>query len=74
MSSTIHSSSSGWPKSNPTDDNSWRSMPSTQDRYDRTYNERSSGGYASASSGGGMYNSGSRPGPDRYGGNMSSRY
>lgn len=71
--SSLHNSGSGWPKSNPTDE-SWRSIPSSQDRYDRTYNERSSGGYPSTGGGSsGMYNS-SRPGQDRYGGPLSSRY
>lgn len=80
MSSGLHSSSSGWPKSNPADDNNWRAIPSSQDRYDRTYNERSSGGYPSTSGGSGggggsgLYNSGSRTGQDRYGGPVSSRY
>lgn len=74
MSSGLHNSGSGWPKSNQPDE-SWRSIPSSQDRYDRTYNERSSGGYPSTGGGsGGMYNSGSRPGQDRYGGPLSSRY
>lgn len=73
MSSNMHSGS-GWPKSNA-DDNSWRALPSTQDRYDRTYNERGTGGYSGGgSSGGGMYNSGARSGQDRYGGPVSSRY
>lgn len=77
MSSGLPSSGSGWPKSSATDDNSWRAIPSSQDRYDRTYNERSSGFASAGGSGGGsgMYNSGgSRPGQDRYGGQVSSRY
>uniref|UniRef100_A0A1A9UQW7 Uncharacterized protein n=1 Tax=Glossina austeni TaxID=7395 RepID=A0A1A9UQW7_GLOAU len=73
LSSTIHSAGSGWTKSGPVEESNWRPMPSSQDRYDRTYNERSSGGYPNAGSSGSLY-SGNRTGPDRYGGGVSSRY
>ncbi|XP_036342656.1 SAFB-like transcription modulator [Rhagoletis pomonella] len=57
--SSLHSNST-WQKS--VEENSWRPMPSTQDRFDRTYNERSNSGYTA----GGMFGSGGR-----YGGQMS---
>ncbi|XP_054729849.1 SAFB-like transcription modulator [Anastrepha obliqua] len=57
--SSIHSNST-WQKS--VEDNNWRPMSSTQDRFDRTYNERSNSGYTS----GGLFGSGGR-----YAGQMS---
>ncbi|XP_012161989.1 SAFB-like transcription modulator isoform X2 [Ceratitis capitata] len=56
---SMHSNST-WQKS--IEENNWRPMPSTQDRFDRTYNERSNSGYNS----GGMFGSGGR-----YGGQLS---
>lgn len=57
--SNMHSNST-WQKS--VEENNWRPMQSTQDRFDRTYNERSNSGYTA----GGMFGSGGR-----YGGQMS---
>lgn len=76
MSSAMHGSGGGWSKSVNMDDGNWHHQMSgtaTQDRYDRTYNERSGGGYGGSSAGGVMYSGGSR-GQDRYGGPVSSRY
>ncbi|XP_011176521.1 SAFB-like transcription modulator isoform X2 [Zeugodacus cucurbitae] len=57
--SNMHSNST-WQKS--VEENNWRPMQSTQDRFDRTYNERSNSGYTA----GGMFGSGGR-----YSGQMS---
>lgn len=77
MASSMHGSS-GWGKAmaNIDDGNNWHHQmaSSSQDRYDRTYNERSGGGYGNSSAGAVMYSSGSRGGQDRYGGPVSSRY
>ncbi|XP_026851270.1 SAFB-like transcription modulator [Drosophila persimilis] len=74
MSSNMHSNNS-WQKSATVDDNGWRQLPA-QSRFDRSYNDRSTGGYQGNSGGGGgtggMYG-GSRPAQDRYG-NQVSRY
>ncbi|BFF91926.1 uncharacterized protein DMAD_10090 [Drosophila madeirensis] len=74
MSSNMHSNNS-WPKSTTVEDNGWRQVPA-QSRFDRSYNDRSTGGYQGNSGGGGgaggMYG-GSRPAQDRYG-NQVSRY
>lgn len=72
MSSNVHSSSAVWQKSSVGDPN-WRSLTSSQDRYDRTYNERS-GGYVDSSRSSGIYSSSGRAASDRYGGTLSSRY
>lgn len=72
LSSVVHSSST-WQKSTVGESN-WRPVPSSQDRYDRTYNERSSGYVDSSRPSGGMYGGSGRPNSDRYGGTISSRY
>ncbi|XP_011208180.3 SAFB-like transcription modulator isoform X1 [Bactrocera dorsalis] len=56
--SNMHSNST-WQKS--VEENNWRPMQSAQDRFDRTYNERSNSGYTA----GGMFGS-----AGRYGGQM----
>lgn len=66
MSSNMHGNNS-WQKSTTLDDN-WRPMQA-QSRFDRSYNERSSG-YQGNSGAGGMYG-GTRPTQDRYGGQVA---
>lgn len=76
MAPNMHGSS-GWGKAVNMDDGSnWHHQmgSSSQDRYDRTYNERSGGGYGNSGVGNVMYSSGARGGQDRYGGPVSSRY
>lgn len=69
ISSNMHSNNS-WQKSTAVDDNSWRPVQA-QGRFDRGYNDRSSGYQGnSGTTAGGMYG-GSRPTQDRYGGQVS---
>lgn len=74
MSTGMHSSSTVWQKSGAIDEPNWRSIQSSQDRYDRTYNERGGNYLESSRSSGGMYGGTGRPAPERYGGAVSSRY
>ncbi|EDX14285.1 SAFB-like transcription modulator isoform X2 [Drosophila simulans] len=68
LSSNMHSTNS-WQKSAPVDDNGWRQVPA---RFDRGYNERSTGyqGQSGGGGAGGMYGA-SRPAQDRYSGPVS---
>lgn len=73
MSSNMHSNNS-WQKSAPVEDNTWRQGP-VQGRFDRGYNDRSTGYQGNSSGGGGgatggMYGA-SRPAQDRYSGQVS---
>lgn len=82
MSSSMGSSSAWNNKSVPVESSSWRPVQQVPDRYDRSYNDRSSGypsGGGGGSGGSGMYgSSGSAHGAgraqDRYGAHVSSRY
>ncbi|XP_037944989.1 SAFB-like transcription modulator [Teleopsis dalmanni] len=59
---TIPANMHGWQKTIHTDDNTWRPSQGTQDRYDRTFNERA--GYGNS---GALYTNSGRAGQDRYG-------
>jgi len=67
LTSNIHTTNS-WQKST-VDDNSWRQVPG---RFDRSYNDRSTGyqGQSGGGGAGGMYGA-SRPTQDRYSGPVS---